>query len=504
MFIVLKLSQILVIAVIIIFIGCDKNDELSPIANFDFNKSDLVINKSNLNARAVGTSLVEDRFGNPESAHYLHGSKGSFLSLGNHLILKPQEGSISLWFNIDYPIEAGTGYDVNPILLTKCDSTDDFFEAYCVNFMYKTNRIGVAVTQSSLNQVGLHSSKPINLGKWHHVVIGFNKSELVFYLDGKLEGKIDKGFDISYLKNDSILIGYSNNRKNNRCFNGSVDDIAYFDRVLNQNEVEALFNAPDPYYYKRIIKYVVIILVILFIVTLIIVWINYRLKRKMALQNESKRIELLLKETEIKALKANMNPHFIFNALNSIQKFVLANDKLNAYNYLIMFSKLLRKTLESNVNESIKLSDEIEIINNYIELESLRFNQNFSFKVTVHESITSREYLIPQMLIQPFIENAIWHGLLLKEGERELIIDFRMLNENLLECTIEDNGIGRELARQNQSTHSKKSLAIYFNRQRLELINLTRNIDCGFEIIDKMNNFGKAAGTKVIVRIPIL
>ncbi len=211
------------------------------------------------------------------------------------------------------------------------------------------------------------------------------------------------------------------------------------------------------------------------------------------------RINML--ELETKALKVQMNPHFIFNSLNSIQQFILANENDNAYLYLSKFAKLVRKLLESSTSESISLADEMDILRAYVEIEALRFEDVFSYEFYVDEKLDQACIKIPHMLVQPFIENAIWHGLLHKTGAKNLKISFFYINEKTLNCMVEDNGVGRDFKKKKAETlEGKRSLAIEFIKERLELISKTKNSNCGFEIIDK----DEAAGTIVKITIPIL
>jgi len=221
------------------------------------------------------------------------------------------------------------------------------------------------------------------------------------------------------------------------------------------------------------------------------------LKKELA-KNE---LRINMYKLETKAVKAQMNPHFIFNSLNSIMQFVLSKDTDNAYRYLVKFSKLVRKLLESNTSESIKLEEEIDILSRYMEIEALRFEEAFVYGIEVDSKLNLKTIEIPHMLIQPFVENAIWHGLLHKKGDKKVTITFNYLDEKRLNCIVEDNGVGREAKKQNDDTGiEKKSLAIDFIKQHLLLISKTKNIDCGFEITDKPDS----SGTKITITIPVL
>ena len=144
-------------------------------------------------------------------------------------------------------------------------------------------------------------------------------------------------------------------------------------------------------------------------------------------------------------LRQQMNPHFIFNTLNSIQYYMYQHDKLATNNYLTKFSSLMRKVLENSQHTSIPLHDELDALNLYLELESIRFKDKFDYEINVDEEIDTLIYKVPTMLIQPYVENSICHGLMPGEGKGFIKIDLK-LEKDYISCTIEDNGIGREAA----------------------------------------------------------
>ncbi|MDX2191278.1 MAG: 7TM diverse intracellular signaling domain-containing protein [Bacteroidota bacterium] len=216
-------------------------------------------------------------------------------------------------------------------------------------------------------------------------------------------------------------------------------------------------------------------------------------------ENEFKLIEMNKQMAELKlmALRSVMNPHFVFNALNSIQYFISNNDRKNAIVYLSMFSKLIRGVLNSSIKNTIQLNDEIEILKYYIELEKVRFGDKFEAVFEIDQRIDLEEVEIPSLLIQPYVENAILHGLYNKEGKGTLKIIINQLTEDQIECIIEDDGIGRAeaLAIKNKSASSHKSVAMMVTKERLQIINLANEVSQ--EIEDLVDSNGKAIGTKV-------
>jgi hypothetical protein len=212
-------------------------------------------------------------------------------------------------------------------------------------------------------------------------------------------------------------------------------------------------------------------------------------------------------ESELKAIKAQMNPHFIFNALNSIQELFILGDKRLANEQLGNFSILTRKILEVSGKKSISLLEEIDILTKYLSLESIRFEKDFEFHFILSEGIEEDFIEIPPMLIQPIIENAIKHGILHKEGKKRITIDFKEDNSlELLICTISDNGIGRAKSAEINLNRPKShvSFATIAIQKRLDLLNQNRQnpISLLFEDLKDMN--GNALGTKAILQIPLI
>ena len=220
-------------------------------------------------------------------------------------------------------------------------------------------------------------------------------------------------------------------------------------------------------------------------------------------EEEKLKLNRKLYEMETKVIKSQMNPHFMFNSLNTIQQFIITNENEKAQYYLSKFSRLIRKLLESTTKDNISLADEIDLLNRYLEIESLRFNNVFKYTIKVDEKIDTAKTFIPHFLIQPFVENAIWHGLLTKDGDKDLQISFEFINEYKIICTIDDNGVGRKNSETKRSLE-KKSLAINFIQQRLDLINKIMKEDFKINILDKTDEKGNSEGTKIVITLPII
>jgi sensor histidine kinase YesM len=194
-------------------------------------------------------------------------------------------------------------------------------------------------------------------------------------------------------------------------------------------------------------------------------------------------------------LRSVMNPHFIFNALNSIQFFIAKNDRRNAINYLSTFSKLIRGILTNSVNNKVKLSEEIELLRHYVNLELLRFENRFEFMLSISPDLDVDNIEIPSLLIQPYVENAILHGLYNKPAKGTLKISVREDRDFVL-FEIEDDGVGRETAQKlrQQNFPQHKSMGTILTEERLKLINLEEK--ASLEIIDLFEG-QKSAGTLV-------
>lgn len=236
---------------------------------------------------------------------------------------------------------------------------------------------------------------------------------------------------------------------------------------------------------------------------LIILWNRLRLKRIRDEEQLKAFYSQQLAESEMKALRAQMNPHFIFNSLNSIQKYILKNEQLEASQYLTKFSRLIRLILDFSNNNYIPLSGELDLLKLYIEMESLRFENKFDYIICVDEKINPESYEIPSMLIQPFVENAIWHGLLHKNEKGVLKIRFTRM-ENGLEITIEDNGIGRKKAEEIKSRQviKKISYGISITEDRIAILNSNHSKKATVQIVDLVDEKDNPSGTKVILHIP--
>ncbi len=250
------------------------------------------------------------------------------------------------------------------------------------------------------------------------------------------------------------------------------------------------------------------IILVVIIAGMLIFLLRQRLKNQktIAAKNEeikSSQFKRQLSELEMKALRAQMNPHFIFNCMNSINRMIMSGEGDDASRYLTKFAKLIRLMLENSENPTVSLEDELAMLEAYIQLESLRFKGKITYQISVDDSVDQENTLLPSMVLQPFIENAIWHGLMHKEGEGYIKI-FIGEEDNVLKCVIEDNGVGREkaLALKEKTVLKSKSMGLKITEERLKLLS-KENLQELIRITDLKDALNRAIGTRVQVTIPI-
>jgi hypothetical protein len=288
--------------------------------------------------------------------------------------------------------------------------------------------------------------------------------------------------------------------------------------ALSPNDYEIRFKIDHPNSIKvTVIKFKIekpiwlnpVSLLLLAIFASIIFWIFYqyqirKIKRKNQIALDKINLEKNVNQAKLIALKSQMNPHFFYNALNTLQSYILSNEKNNALNYLSKFSNLTRTILEMTNKDFITINDEIKTLTLYLDLEKARFEKDFTYTITTNQELAKDAVKIPTMLLQPYIENSLKHGLLHKTGKKELNIIFENKKDFLL-ITIDDNGIGRQKSAELNRIKNKKhrSFATEATQNRIKLLNQYTNRNIAVRIIDKRNPLDQAMGTTVIFEIPI-
>jgi ligand-binding sensor domain-containing protein len=226
-----------------------------------------------------------------------------------------------------------------------------------------------------------------------------------------------------------------------------------------------------------------------------------RIKNKAA---EKTALERKIARFEMKALQAQMNPHFTFNVMNSIQNFIVNNDTTSALRYLSKFAKLIRIILENSQSSVIRLSEEVSALEIYLELEKMRFKEKFEYEIKIAEGINPQNIYIPSMLMQPYIENAIKHGILHKQGMGRISVSIGR-NDGMFSCIIEDDGVGRMKAKAIKESNTERhvSLGSQISEHRVEAFNISYNSNIMVTVDDLVNEKQEGTGTRVTINIPV-
>jgi sensor histidine kinase YesM len=232
---------------------------------------------------------------------------------------------------------------------------------------------------------------------------------------------------------------------------------------------------------------------------------QHKIVEEQKLQQVQSSFEQKIAETEMTALRAQMNPHFIFNCLNSIKLYTLEHNSTAAAEYLTKFSQLIRLVLENSRAEIITLQKELETLRLYIDLEAMRFKDKVKYQINVSPDIDQQYTELPPLLIQPYVENAIWHGLMQKKEGGNIVVNITQPTESTLLVEITDDGVGREQAAlyKSKSATKQKSFGLKMTSERIEMINQVYAINATVEVVDLKDSLHNACGTKVIIKIPV-
>lgn len=313
-------------------------------------------------------------------------------------------------------------------------------------------------------------------------------------------------FPISYKINNGNWVTLEDNQRSLKLSSLAAGDYSIQFKIENiektdKNIINYNFSIQKPFWESTIfILFSILLLAILF-------YFLYQSKLKKIQQKnqiELNRITLEnnLNQSKLTAIKSQMNPHFFYNALNTIQSYILSNDKKEAIIYLNKFSSLTRTILELTEKNYLSINEEIKTITLYLDLEKARFFNDFNYTISIDKEIDTESIKIPTMLLQPFIENAIKHGLLHLKGEKIINIVFKKTNHSL-EISIDDNGIGRKKSEELNLNNRKDHISFATNaiEKRLEILNLNKTNKITVTYIDKYK-FNEPIGTTVIINIP--
>ncbi|PBQ30854.1 hypothetical protein CNR22_03380 [Sphingobacteriaceae bacterium] len=481
------------------FLQAFSQHDSSIALTFDFNEHQIKEKNNKVHPTYSGATLIADRFGNEKSAVFLRGDPACYLSLGTSSLLKSPNITISFWVNLYRRNYLGRGNTHNPMITIKNGPGEDFINAITFFYIPDMDHVGAVSTKDSTDEVAVVDEEPFQFNKWYHYVIICNTDYLALYTNGTLRQKTEKNFETKFLASDSLVIGHSASKKNERMSIGTFDDIQIFHRSLSDQEIKALYEAPNPNAFKNTLYKVLKIGAILIGLASIILLLLFRNKRALRKQKEQLELRNRISQLEIKVIKTQMNPHFLSNSLAAIQNLMLQNEVDKASQYLAKFSHFLRQILEYSEKNYVTLDEELSIIKMNVELEQLRFKNDFSFTISIGENINPEDFLIPSLITHPFIENAIWHGLLPLEGKPARLTVSIYLEGGFGYVVIEDNGIGRSLS---GITNLRKSMGSKLALDKIESINLLRNSgDFKLEIVDLFNADNTPCGTKVLIRL---
>ncbi len=432
------------------------------IAITQTNIANIYLNQNNIDKALQYYNLAKislEKYPNPRALGEWYNNKGLFFKKQ-----KKNSEAIQSW---EKAIEAFSEID------DKFGKSDTYF--YLGELYYDTN---------NFDQSLLNINKALQLGTELNVL------ELVMKCQKKLSDIYSKKGNTSlafnylqkYTATKDSLINEENIRK-------SVE--------LSMNyefDKKELVQKEEAKKFKLKAGFIGLILLLLFGIVFLIYNRN-QLKKTLTLQKE-------LAEYEQKALHLQMNPHFVFNCLGSISSFIVQNGTDSAIKYLAKFSKLMRLTLEYSKESLIPIDKEIESLQNYLELEQLRFNDKFNFTISKTNDVED-DVVLPPLLLQPFVENAIIHGVIPKKDKGEITISFSIQNESLF-CVIQDNGIGINQSKINKenSVLAHKSMAIDIIKKRLERIASSTTKRSSIKI-EEINENNVVLGTKVILQLPL-
>lgn len=465
-----------------------------------------LLTSDNQNNLFVGTEtgldyIILDKGRNPvEIKHYSKGEGFTGVETCQNAVFKDNDGTI--WFGT---INCLSKY--NPANLVK-NKNEPITRINEVELFYipisKTTYNGFVGDWNNINYMDLPYNQ--NHLTFDFSAINFSNPEAVRY-QWKLEGFDKEWSPVS--KNHSIL--YSNLGAGDYTF---LVKACNEDGIWNKEPVRLSFHISAPFWLKWWFI-VLIVITVSGLVFYVFKWREHRITAKANEEQKKLQLEKDVVELEQKALRLQMNPHFIFNALNSIQSQIGNNNEQVARYYLAKFSRLMRQILDNSRNATISLEEEVSTLENYLLIEKFCNGDRFDYKIIVDTNIEKDFVKIPPMLLQPFIENAIKHGLKYLDSNPDPVtgqskrgtieVEFKEIN-NVLECSVVDNGIGRlkseEMNKTSKETYHK-STALLVTQERLDLLKLDKNI-LSLEILDLYDEKGKASGTKVILRLPVV
>ncbi|MEO8235117.1 MAG: histidine kinase [Flavobacterium sp.] len=413
--------------------------------------------------------------------------------------------------NAVYEINIDTNAFKKIITVTKDNEITDI--TLLDNQFYFASSKGIIVKKNN-------SNKTIHLPKLFINEISVNDEKQITKKDNILkfdENNIKINFTVlSFVPNEKFSVLYSINNSKWNVLDTDNRNLILSSLSPNEYEIRLKINAKNCskiQYINFIIKKPIwlnpFVLLFLSIIFFLLLYTLYKfqiskIQKKNKLALDKINLEKNLNQSKLKAIKSQMNPHFFYNALNTLQSYILSNEKKQAIEYLSKFSNLTRTILEMTEKETISINEEIKTLKLYLDIEKARFEDDFTYIIILKSEIEAENIKIPSMLLQPYVENAIKHGLLHKQGKKELKITFE-LNNDLLQISIDDNGIGRQKSAELNTIKNKNhnSFATEAMQNRINLLNQYTHKNISIDFIDKTNPLEQALGTTVIFKIPI-
>lgn len=424
-----------------------------------------------------------------------------FLSTGKGIVYAGKDGTIKALYNAGAGLPfskfiQGIQCDGNNRVATISDNNFICFDAGAI--------IAPATPVVAITEVMLHDTTNILDG---NAILSYKNNDLVFsFVLPEFAGPAAvtyfymlQGNDKDWLNNKQLRTArYSNLAPGHYTFlvkarrpDGSFSEAAAWH-----------FTIQPPFWQRWWFK----LLCALLVIGLLFKWQKSREKRLQKKSAEQAAVQQQMAALEIKALRSQMNPHFIFNSLNSISMLMAGGQKEKGLLYIQKFSRLLRMVLNESENNINTLSEEINMLELYLQLEQLRFGDSFIYKIETQISDPAEDIMLPAFIVQPVVENAVWHGLLHKEGNRKLLIRFSQQEAGSIECVVEDNGIGMEAAakfKQSKLSNAYPSKGLQMVKDRLRLIWADHRKEMFFKIENIAEGNEATSGTRVIIKIPL-
>lgn len=417
--------------------------------------------------------------------------------------------NIAIVYNDMENYEEGLPYLEKALLLAKQEA-NDFFQAAIINnlglaykglkdyqkslaYYREATRIAKAIDNKYILASALNS-----IGKVNILLESFDEAEQA----GKEALKLSQEMGTVEWQADSwkvLSAVYEHQKKTAEALDAYKKHITYRDSVLNEEKKSELTRKEMQYEMEKqqataeleikrqqLVKNGYLTGAVLLVIFSLLGYIIYKRRRDALEKKKMADFKAKVAETELKALRSQMNPHFIFNSLNSISDFIAKNDTKQANEYLIKFSKLTRAILENSEKKWISVEEDLELMELYMQIESLRLKNKFLYTIDVDEKIDIEDTLIPPLILQPFIENSIWHGLAKKPNSGHINITMRKAND-LIHCIVEDNGVGRSKSIPIQK--GKSSMGVKITRNRLDIINTLEQTKGEINFLDVAEGF---------------